>query len=169
MGQTVSADNPQTEESLGTFDGVSPTTREDPSAGLEIPTTAKINRFLFADSLVAGSLLTSTDPYSVTDQSWAAGIASRSIDSNIPKSLAGTSLEAKTDDLTESVYIQPPGEPSFKNSAKIVHSYGPNGIAPLSRTRTPNSQKMIPICIYWTQGGKGLSLFNLSCASIGLV
>ncbi|KAL2915345.1 galactose metabolism-related protein [Polyrhizophydium stewartii] len=54
-------------------------------------------------------------------------------------------------------FVQPEGEQSYKNSARIVHSYGPAGpgpLAPMALSRSDTQKKLIPIMISWTHGGK---------------
>ncbi|KAH9246018.1 hypothetical protein BASA81_016480 [Batrachochytrium salamandrivorans] len=52
-------------------------------------------------------------------------------------------------------FVQPEGEQSYKNSARIVQSYGPSGITPLAPlARTESQKKLIPIMMSWPHGGK---------------
>jgi hypothetical protein len=49
-------------------------------------------------------------------------------------------------------YIQPPGERDYKNSSRIVHGYGPSGLAPL-QSISAKKESAIPIMVVWTQPG----------------
>lgn len=59
---------------------------------------------------------------------------------------------------TRKEYIQPAGEKDFKNTAKIVHGYGPSGLAPLTPLNQDKKEKTIPIMIVWPHPGKVVHL-----------
>ena len=48
------------------------------------------------------------------------------------------------------------GEKDYRNSSKIVHGFGPSGLAPL--TPLSNREKKIPIIIVWPHPGKVVHL-----------
>jgi hypothetical protein len=58
---------------------------------------------------------------------------------------------------TQKDYKQPLGERDYHNSAKIVHGYGPSGLAPLAPLND-KKQKTIPIMIVWSHPGKVVHL-----------
>jgi hypothetical protein len=74
---------------------------------------------------------------------------------NRPKKLLGDSLvtgSPLTTVDTPDTYTQPVGEPSYKNSSRISHHFGPTGPKPLQSQKKDES--LVPIIINWTQGGK---------------
>ena len=68
-------------------------------------------------------------------------------------SILGSSPQTRRD------YSQPRGEKDFRNSAKIIHGYGPSGLAPLtSMNERDRREKTIPIMIVWPHPGKVVHL-----------
>ncbi|KAJ3091628.1 hypothetical protein HK102_014004 [Quaeritorhiza haematococci] len=57
-------------------------------------------------------------------------------------------------------YVQPPHERSYKNSARIVHAFGPGGLAPLAPLSSAQKElnrrdsNVVPVMLTWTQGGR---------------
>lgn len=47
----------------------------------------------------------------------------------------------KTIEEINLLFVQPKGEPSYKNSSKITHTYGPTGLAPLAPLTIPTESK----------------------------
>jgi hypothetical protein len=58
---------------------------------------------------------------------------------------------------TQKEYTQPQGERDYHNSSKIVHGFGPSGLAPLVPLND-KKQKTIPIMIVWSHPGKVVHL-----------
>jgi hypothetical protein len=54
-------------------------------------------------------------------------------------------------------YTRPHGERDYHNSAKIVHGFGPSGLAPLAPLND-KKLKTIPIMIVWSHPGKVVHL-----------
>ena len=73
-------------------------------------------------------------------------------DSSQPQPIPITASVARNADTD---FRQPEGEGSYKNSARIQHSFGPTGLAPLAKLDEPkNDVKMIPIMVSWPYEGK---------------
>ncbi|KAJ8328355.1 galactose metabolism-related protein [Batrachochytrium dendrobatidis] len=68
------------------------------------------------------------------------------------RNINGINIKAKP-------FVQPEGEQSYKNSARIMHSFGNSGfslMAPL--TRSDSQKRLIPIMINWPHGGRTVYL-----------
>jgi hypothetical protein len=86
---------------------------------------------LIPQGLISGSPLTKADQFTAPHAAkWYIDETEDSI-----SALQDRSLHLKDPSRRGAVdypYIQPRGEPSYKNSSKISHSYGPTGLAPLA-------------------------------------
>lgn len=92
-----------------------------------------------------------TDPHS-PEQKPAQTMAIPMAQRLFPNPLVVGSPLTKTD--TPELFAQPSGEPSYKNSSKISHYYGPTGPRPLLQDAPDAS--LIPVQVSWTQGGKAV-------------
>jgi hypothetical protein len=51
-------------------------------------------------------------------------------------------------------FKQPIGERDYRNTAKIIHGFGPSGLAPLAPLKDSIREKTIPIMVVWSHPGK---------------
>jgi hypothetical protein len=105
-----------------------------------IETPGKRQTPIVTDSLVTGSPLGQEEQSSVRQSSWFMKRRKDSFDID-------SQLSSKQ------AYVQPKGEKDYSNSSRIVHAYGPSGLAPLSALNDKKVQT-IPVQIVWSQPGK---------------
>ncbi|KAI8915992.1 immunoglobulin E-set [Gorgonomyces haynaldii] len=113
-----------------------PVEKTPSSSNIQIPRIKQ--KPLVSDSLVAGSPLSTVEHYSTQQD---------------------VDQQMRRIQIAEPRFVQPPGEPSYKNSSKIVHSFGPGGIgfAPLQPLNKQPS-KNTPVIITWAHGGNAVFL-----------
>ncbi|RKO90868.1 hypothetical protein BDK51DRAFT_49854 [Blyttiomyces helicus] len=85
--------------------------------------------------------------------------------SSSPPGRAGASSSRVRAVVSPAPYVQPPNERSYRNSAKIIHGFGPHGMAPLSQlgakkeTRNRKENRPTP------HGGPSLAVLRLPPAN----
>lgn len=132
----------------------------------QIPSRGNSMKSFIPHSLITGSPLAHSEEY-VAPEYGRFPTTNKNM-SSAAKAINDLQLDEREIKLSDyesslsTMYIQPKGEPSYKNTSRISHNYGPSGLAPLAPLRVTGHQQMeapiIPIMINWSGGGKTVYL-----------